>query len=135
MAPAVSYQDNAKLVFEDIPANRVISLDGLSAMIDGDEAIKLIDIRSWAAYDDEHIAESTSIPAGQQIVLRIDEVSKKIPLVLIAQNNDRLAETRQTLIDLGIPEEHILVLDGGIDAWKEAGYPLATHLEGEVHRC
>ena len=134
-APAVSYQNNKDLVFDDIPAERVIDADALKALVDGDTKLRLIDIRSWAAYDKEHVAGATSIPAGQQIVLRIDEISKKITLVLVAQENERLAEVRQTLIDLGIPEENILVLDGGLDAWKAAGYPVQTALEGEVFRC
>ncbi len=134
-APAVSYKDNMDLTFEDIPTERVVDVDELKAMVDGEEKLRLIDIRSWADYDSEHVVNAISIPAGQQVILRIDEISKKITLVLIAQENERLAEVRQTLIDLGIPEENILVLDGGLDAWKDAGYPVKSALEGEVYRC
>lgn len=134
-APTVSYKDNADLLFEDIPAERVIDARELKDLVDGETKLKIVDIRSWAAFDEESIPGSTSIPAGQQIVLRIDEISKTVSLVLVAQDTERLAETRQTLIDLGIPEENILVLDGGIDAWKAAGYATKTTLDGETYRC
>lgn len=122
----VDLNANAALAFEDIPPERVLSVEELKAMLEDDSnPINVTDIRNRAEYRKGWIESAVNIPAGQQIVLRIDEVSTQSTLVLVGQGNERVAETRQTLIDLGIPEEHILVLDGGMDAWVAMDYPVS----------
>ena len=84
----------------------------------------LLDIRSHRDYSKRLINGSRNIPAGRQIDIRIDEIPTDKPVFLIAaKNTDRLAETRQTLIDDGRDPELLRVVDGGVNAWAQAGYP------------
>lgn len=93
----------------------------------------LLDIRSHRDYSKRLINGSRNIPAGRQLEIRIDEVPDDKLVVLISnKNTDRLAETRQTLIDAGRDPDLLKVVDGGVSAWVEEGYPT---LENQFLGC
>ena len=103
-----------------------MDVEELREEIETGDKFQLVDIRSVRAYAAGHIDGSRCIPAGQQIELRLGEIATDTRVVLISSGDDRLAETRQTLIDLGTDESRLFVVEGGIEAWEEAGLPLST---------
>lgn len=119
-------EQNKALKFEDIPKDALITIDELRDLLAQDEEpFLVVDIRSHRDYQKTLIEGTRNIPAGRQIEIRIDEFPTDETVVLIAyKNSDRLAETRQTLIDHGIDPKNIKVVEGGVNAWKAAGYPV-----------
>lgn len=119
-------EQNKALKFEDIPEDALITVEDLRDLLAQDEEpFLVVDIRSHRDYQKTLIEGTRNIPAGRQIEIRIDEFPTDKTVVLIAyKNSDRLAETRQTLIDHGIDPENIKVVEGGVNAWKAAGYPV-----------
>ena len=117
---------NAGLAFDSIPPEAVMSIDELKKLVDDGANVQIIDIRdrsSWSGHG--HIDRSRSIPAGRQLDFRYEEIKQNRDIILVDQANDRLAEYRQTLIDYGYDESLIKVVDGGMDAWEAAGYPVS----------
>ena len=84
----------------------------------------VIDIRSHRDFQNQLIEGSRNIPAGRQIEIRMSEIPQDKEVILVAlKNSNRLAETWFTLIANGYDEELVKVLDGGVKAWADAGYP------------
>lgn len=114
--------------FEDIPESALINTTDLKAMIDSGNEPFVLDIRSNGSYQSGSIHGSRNIPAGRQIDLRMNEIPTDEPIVIIAMENERLAEVRQTLIDNGYQADNILIVRDGMDAWIEQGYPTIERL-------
>lgn len=93
----------------------------LDPLIEGGFA--LIDIRSLADFSTLHIPGASCLPAGRVFEIRVREVPDDQNVVLVGQDGSRLAETWQTLMDNGYDPERVWVVEDGMDAWFEAGYP------------
>lgn len=123
--------------FEDIPSDALMSVDELHDLVEqgalDDRSLYLIDIRSHRDFSNVQIEGARNIPAGRQIEIRINEIPTDKPVALIAlKNSDRLAETWFTLMDHGYDESLVKVVQGGVDAWVDAGYPV---LEDQFLGC
>ncbi|NJL79935.1 MAG: rhodanese-like domain-containing protein [Richelia sp. SM2_1_7] len=88
-----------------------------------EETILLIDVREAAEYAGERIPGSTRVSLSnfdpQKIPL---EQGKK--LILHCQSGRRSAQAAQKLFAAGF--EEVTHLEGGLNAWKQAGYPIET---------
>jgi rhodanese-related sulfurtransferase len=120
---------NSTRRFEEIPADALLSIDDLydltqtGAVSEGE--VTLLDIRSHRDFTKNQIEGSRNIPAGRQIEIRMDEIPDDEEVILIAyKNSDRLAETYFTLLANGYDEDLLRVVDGGVYAWMQAGYPV-----------
>jgi rhodanese-related sulfurtransferase len=84
-----------------------------------------IDVRSASEYATGHLPGAINIPL-EQIELRVGDLAENEPLVLICQRGARaqMAATR-----LGPYGRNIAVLEGGTQAWVEAGYPVVASVE------
>lgn len=127
-ADNTSAQSNKARKFKEIPTDALISVDDLYELFsDGalkDRSVYVIDIRSHRDYQNELIEGSRNIPAGRQFDIRMDEIPQDKQVVLVAlKNSNRLAECWFTLIANGYDDGLVKVLDGGVKAWAEAGYP------------
>lgn len=114
-------QKNSSLTYDSIPKDALISADDLNRIYT-DASVEVVDVRGLGPYSRGRIPGSRNIPAGRQVEIRFNEFDFSKEVVLVAQNTERVAEVRQTLIDLGGDESKIRVLDGGLDAWIAAGY-------------
>ena len=74
-------------------------------------------------YADGHLPESRNIPLAQ-LQERAGELSKfkALPLIMICQTGARSVGAVKALEKLGFEKIHNL--EGGINAWREAGFPL-----------
>lgn len=133
-APADSSADNTSTKsnkarkFKEIPEDALISVDDLYELFDAGKLksreVCVIDIRSHRDFQNQLIEGSRNIPAGRQIEIRMSEIPQDKEVILVAlKNSNRLAETWFTLIANGYDEELVKVLDGGVKAWADAGYP------------
>ena len=127
-ADNTSTKSNKSRKFKEIPEDALISVDDLYELFDAGKLksreVCVIDIRSHRDFQNQLIEGSRNIPAGRQIEIRISEIPQDKEVILVAlKNSNRLAETWFTLIANGYDEELVKVLDGGVKAWADAGYP------------
>ena len=127
-ADNTSTKSNKSRKFKEIPEDALISVDDLHEFFDAGKLksreVCVIDIRSHRDFQNQLIEGSRNIPAGRQIEIRMSEIPQDKEVILVAlKNSNRLAETWFTLIANGYDEELVKVLDGGVKAWADAGYP------------
>lgn len=127
-ADNTSTKSNKARKFKEIPEDALISVDDLYELFDAGKLksreVCVIDIRSHRDFQNQLIEGSRNIPSGRQIEIRMSEIPQDKEVILVAlKNSNRLAETWFTLIANGYDEELVKVLDGGVKAWADAGYP------------
>ena len=101
---------------------RTCSVEELRTKIeDGD--VSLVDVREYPEYAAANIEGATLVPLG---TLRKNPnlVSKAGEVYLICRSGRRAEEAARLLCECGSAEPIVVV--GGIEAWKEAGYPVKT---------
>ncbi|HEX4284316.1 MAG TPA: rhodanese-like domain-containing protein [Terracidiphilus sp.] len=81
---------------------------------------QLIDVRSATEFAVGHLPGAINIPL-EQVELRTADLDADAPVVLVCQGGTR-ARWAHTL--LANSSKHLVVLDGGTDAWAKADNPL-----------
>src|SRR5215472_17540439 len=79
--------------------------------------VQLIDICSPTEYASGHVPGAINIPM-EQIGARIADLRTGSPVVLICKSGQRASATAQRL---KTNRTDVLVLDGGVRAWRESG--------------
>ena len=108
----------------DLPALRAIAPAELQALLSAGELA--LDVRSGEEFSAGHVPGSVNIALGGQFASWAGTVlGLSSHPVLIAESVAQLEEARLRLTRVGI-EVLDGYLDGGVAAWKQAGFPLAT---------
>ncbi|OPX43335.1 thiosulfate sulfurtransferase GlpE [Ruminiclostridium hungatei] len=102
-----------------------VSAEYVKKLIDSDEVYALIDVRDRKEYIDSQIFMSSHIPR----YLLEEKIPVVVPVkttnvILYSNEEKRAMLAAQTLIKGGYT--NVSVLDDGIEAWKNAGYPVVT---------
>ncbi len=84
---------------------------------------RMIDVRQPEEYAEGHIAGSELIPL-KTVASRCDEWDRTAPIELVCKSGMRAGMARDELKRRGFID--VTVLNGGVDAWRSAGKPLAT---------
>jgi rhodanese-related sulfurtransferase len=87
--------------------------------------VTVLDVREADAYAAGHLPGALHLPRGQ-IELRVDTVlpDPTVRVVVCCELGKISTIAAATLREMGFPSA--IALDGGIKAWREAGYPLET---------
>ncbi|HET9399811.1 MAG TPA: rhodanese-like domain-containing protein [Candidatus Acidoferrales bacterium] len=97
----------------------------------------LLDTRPWTDFAAAHIPGSIHIGlSGQYASWAGTLIGLDTPIVLLAEDAERLDESRLRLARVGI-ERVEGYLDGGIEAWQRSGRPISQTAQvsaGELHR-
>src|SRR5438477_3485077 len=105
------------------PALRPLDAKGVRQL--QNEGAEIVDVRSVEAFATAHIPGSLSIPLRPQFASWLGWlVADDIPLVIVKDPSQGGAEVVRQALGIGY-ERLAGELDGGIDAWREAGYPVA----------
>jgi rhodanese-related sulfurtransferase len=84
---------------------------------------RLIDVREYPEFAGGHIEGSELVPLGS-----LEKASEgwdhAAPLTLVCRSGQRAERARQTLSTKGFTS--LTVLEGGVDAWRSGGRPLAV---------
>jgi hydroxyacylglutathione hydrolase len=99
---------------------RQINVQELSHRL-GEQNLTIIDVRATSEYKDGHIAGVKHIHAGY-IENRLDEVPRSGNVILQCATGNRSSVACSVLLREGI--HNVFNLIGGIEAWKEAGFPV-----------
>ena len=86
---------------------------------------QLVDVRSPSEFASGHIPGAVNIPMDQ-IEARLDDLHAGAPLVLICQAGTR---ARLTAALLEPCQRHITILEGGTNAWLQAGLPVVASVK------
>jgi phage shock protein E len=81
----------------------------------------ILDVRTQAEWDQVHISGSTLIPLDQ-LQDRLNEIPVDKDIVVICQTGHRAQSGTAILLAAGY--KHVSCLNGGLNAWVEAGYPI-----------
>jgi glyoxylase-like metal-dependent hydrolase (beta-lactamase superfamily II) len=103
-----------------------MSLEELKARVEnGDPDLVILDVRERDAYEAGHIASAQLLPRGQ-LELRVNqELPDPTRRILTYCEFGRISTlAAATLRTMGF--QRAVALDGGIVAWRAAGYPLAS---------
>ena len=103
-----------------------MSLGSLNALTDaGSSELIVLDVRERDAYETGHVPGARLLPRGQ-LELRVnDELPDPTRRILAVCEFGRISTlAAATLRQLGYLR--VVALDGGMKAWREAGYPLVT---------
>ena len=108
----------------DLPPWRAITPGGLKAMLDDGEIV--LDVRTGDEFAAAHVPGSVNIAlSGQFASWAATVLGLAAHPVLIAGSDEQLEEARVRLARVGI-EVMDGYLQGGVEAWKQAGFPAAT---------
>lgn len=91
----------------------------------GSDAIVVLDVRERDAFDAGHIKGARHVPRGQ-LELRIDQVlpDPSVRVVTCCEFGKISTLAAATLRTMGF--SRAVALDGGMKAWRDAGYPLQS---------
>jgi rhodanese-related sulfurtransferase len=103
-----------------------VSMDEARRQLErGDEGLVLLDVREPEAFRDRHIPGARNVPRGE-LELRADrELPNPTTRILVYCQLGKISTlAAHTLRTMGY--QRAVALDGGFEAWQEAGYPTAT---------
>ncbi len=93
------------------------------------QSIALVDVRERGEYASEHIAGAMLLPLSTFDPTQL-EYSIDRPIVIYCQSGNRSAQAAQKLLAAGHPT--VRHLDGGLGAWKAAGYATNTQQNAPI---
>ncbi|BFM40866.1 rhodanese-like domain-containing protein [Synechocystis sp. LKSZ1] len=102
-----------------VPTNQTIDVQTLRQLIEQDSVV-LVDVREPLEYAGERIADAKLMPLSQFRPQELPWAAGK-SLVLYCQSSHRSGQALKQAQNFG--EEGVLHLQGGLTAWKQAGFP------------
>ncbi len=85
------------------------------------EGVFLLDVRTQEEWDDFHAPNTTLIPLDQ-LESRLAELPEDEPIVVVCRSGNRSQAGRDILLANGY--EPATSMEGGLNAWRSAGYPI-----------
>jgi glyoxylase-like metal-dependent hydrolase (beta-lactamase superfamily II) len=120
----------AQLISDAARAISFMGMDEVRARMDrGETHLVLLDVREKDAFDAAHIPGARHVPRGQ-LELRIDKElpDPTTPILAYCQLGMISTLAAATLKAMGY--SHVVALDGGMQAWMAAGYPVERQRRG-----
>jgi len=93
------------------------------------DAITLIDVREPGEYASEHIQGAKLFPLSAFDPEKLP-VEANQSLILMCQSSNRSGQAARKLLDAGYQE--VTHLQGGLNAWKQAGLPLEKNANAPI---
>ena len=87
------------------------------------QGVFILDVRSQEEWDEYHIPNATLIPLDE-IPARLSELPKEEQILIVCHTGNRSKIAAKLLLEKGY--KHISILEGGLNAWEDAGYPLTS---------
>ena len=85
------------------------------------EGVFLLDVRTPEEWDEFHAPNTTLIPLDQ-LESRLGELPEDEPIVVVCRSGNRSQAGRDILLNNGY--EPATSMEGGLNAWRDAGYPI-----------
>ena len=101
----------------------ILTIPGMQRFLAEGRTGLLVDVRSASEFATGHIPGAMHMPL-EQIESRVADLDAKLPIILVCKSGPR-ARMAATLLKPCRPEAK--VLEGGTDAWRNAGLPLVVN--------
>lgn len=101
---------------------RLMSSTELQQRIDSEEDFILVDLHDPEHYQKEHIPGAINIPLAELEDRAHMELPKNARIVVYGENHETEASNRASSILENLGYRKIADFDGGLDAWKHAGF-------------
>jgi rhodanese-related sulfurtransferase len=103
--------------------NTPLTAVALNALLDADRAARVLDVRSAAEFEHGHIHGAYNVPL-HLLSEHAAEMRAALghPVVLVCQSGQRARRAEDVLRAAGLTA--VRVLDGGMNAWQQAGLPV-----------
>jgi len=85
------------------------------------EGVFFLDVRTQEEWDDFHAPDTTLIPLDQ-LESRLGELPDDEPIVVVCRSGNRSQAGRDILLANGFGQA--TSMNGGLNAWRAAGYPI-----------
>jgi rhodanese-related sulfurtransferase len=119
-----------KLVEAAFKSTKQVSIADLKKLLDGDEDIILLDVRTPREYEAIHIPEAVSAPRGLlEFIIWSLVPDEKEQIYVYCRTGGRAALATKLLNELGYKKA--LRVAPGIAGWAKAGYPVQTSFTDE----
>jgi rhodanese-related sulfurtransferase len=118
----------AQMLAEAAASVPFISLTELRTRSESSDELLILDVREREAYVEGHIPGARLLPRGQ-LELRVNEDLPDPTRRIVACCEFGRISTLATATLRTMGYLRAVALDGGMRAWREAGYPLKTGLE------
>lgn len=102
-------------------ADTSVTADQLREVLSGGERAQLIDVRPYPDFAGRHIEGSVCVPLSS-LEKKAAEIDRSRPVYLICRKGIAAQRAEARLKTLQVGDTH--VLEGGIDSWSEAGFPV-----------
>ncbi|MCA1668560.1 MAG: rhodanese-like domain-containing protein [Thermomicrobia bacterium] len=99
-----------------------VGVDEARRRVDAGEAL-LVDVREMDEWRAGHVAGAIHIPLGA-VASRVAALPKDREILVICCTGNRSAMAQERLAQVGFT--NVTNIEGGITAWAEQGYPVAT---------
>lgn len=96
-------------------------VDALRTRLAQGDACQLIDVREFAEYATEHIAQAQLMPL-LTLAQHAGEIDPQRPVYLVCRSGKRAQQAAEQLQQRGHAD--VRVVEGGLQAWLDAGYPV-----------
>ncbi|HEY5998299.1 MAG TPA: rhodanese-like domain-containing protein [bacterium] len=135
---AATTEEGEKKVFEElsalIPKDRMVSVDDLykkwlEVQEKKSKAI-IIDIRTHDEFDNGHLLGSNNVDSGHAYTVPKTWPDAETEIWVLCRTKHRATYFGSFLYRYGY--KNVFVVDGGIAAWAEKGYPLVSEYLGEI---
>ena len=100
-----------------------IDASQLNKLIENREKPQLVDVREHSEFNATYIKDAVHVPFSQ-LSKRAEMIDKDRPAYLICQSGFRAARAAEQLSTRGFSQ--IVVLEGGLGAWQQAGFKVET---------
>ncbi|HEU0299284.1 MAG TPA: rhodanese-like domain-containing protein [Longimicrobium sp.] len=106
----------------------VLSPEALNELLEGGAELRLLDVRTPGEYEAAHIRGAYNVPLDT-LGEHGDDIRAHVqtPVVLVCQSGSRARRAEEALALAGMPNLH--VLEGGVNGWAAAGYPMQRGAE------
>jgi rhodanese-related sulfurtransferase len=97
----------------------------LKARLDwGEPALTIVDVRTWVSFDQSRIQGAVSIPESDLVDYALANLEPIRDLYIYGETDEETNAAAAKLRAAGF--EHVSALQGGLEAWKAAQYPVET---------
>ncbi len=99
---------------------RLIGVTELNTLLQGDDEIALLDAREELSFGQAHILYASCMPLSRLELVAAAMVPRKRTRIVVCDGGEGFAErAAKRLLQFGYQD--VSVLDGGVEAWREAG--------------
>jgi rhodanese-related sulfurtransferase len=99
------------------------NVEALKKRLDwGEPALTIVDVRSWDAFRNSHIAGAIAMPINGLVTSARASLELVRDIYVYGETNEQTVEAASQLRNEGY--EHVAELVGGLAAWKAAKFPV-----------